>query len=77
MMLLMMHQPQLHQPWRLDACSPCIHMFILKPSRGERYAVCSWCLHNTDVVWQVAVLVLRAFYHGLPIDMLDMLPVQQ
>ena len=26
MMLLMMHQPHLHQPWRLDRCS--IHSFI-------------------------------------------------
>ena len=25
MMLLMMHQPHLHQPWRLDRCSPFIH----------------------------------------------------
>ena len=25
MMLLMMHQSQLHQPWRLDRCNPFIH----------------------------------------------------
>ena len=25
MMFLMMHQPHLHQPWRLDRCNPFIH----------------------------------------------------
>ena len=31
MMLLMMHQPHLHQPWRLDRCNPFIHSFIGRP----------------------------------------------
>ena len=25
MMLLLMHQPHHHQPWRLDRCNPFIH----------------------------------------------------
>ena len=28
MMLLMMHQPHLHQPWRLDRCYPSSHAFV-------------------------------------------------
>ena len=26
--LLMMHQPHLHQPWRLDRCNPFIHSWV-------------------------------------------------
>ena len=28
MMLLMMHQPHRHQPWRLDRCNPFIHCAV-------------------------------------------------
>ena len=38
MMFLMMHQPHLHQPWRLDRCNPFIHMplFASCPARPAR-----------------------------------------
>ena len=48
MMLLMMHQPHLHQPWRLDRCNPFIHSFIyclscteqLSGDVSEHYSFC-------------------------------------
>ena len=39
MMLLMMHQPHLHQPWRLDRCNP----FILSGTLCWSALPCSVC----------------------------------
>ena len=35
MMLLMMHQTHLHQPWRLDRCNPIIHSFQVTSTVGN------------------------------------------
>ena len=39
MMLLMMHQPHLHQPWRLDRCNP----FILSGTLCWSALLCRVC----------------------------------
>ena len=44
MMFLMMHQPHLHQPWRLDRCNPFIHSFIDFALCSPVAFVCTSCM---------------------------------
>ena len=36
LVILMMHQPHLYQPWRLDMCHSFVHPFVLSGRRAPR-----------------------------------------
>ena len=61
MMFLMMHQPHLHQPWRLDRCNPFIHSFLTTCSSGTSR---SWW-NPSAASW--AVSWYRPLFPGTPL----------
>ena len=55
MMFLMMHQPHLHQPWRLDRCNPFIHSFLLRFRIGAQPAGWVWAAASAPLMPSVSV----------------------
>ncbi len=63
MMLLMMHQPPLHQPWRLDRCNPFHHILQMGPmwaiTRSQQAPAIA-CLEHRGQMMKQAIDALGA-----------------